>query len=79
MKNAKQYFDSERSANMLYFTSDHLAFFDKEEALNHSKKLADKAISAMTRSEADSQIACMADQSRDQELEDLLDDLTGTH
>ncbi len=79
MKNAKQYFDSDKSVGRLYFTSDHLAFFDKDEALEHSKKLFDKKINVMTRAEAESQIDGIANESSGQELEDLLDELTGVH
>ena len=56
MKHAKQYFDNHNAVNKLYFTSDHLAFFDEQNAVNHAKQLDDKTISAMTREEVDKEV-----------------------
>lgn len=53
MKHAKQYFDNHNTVGQLYFTSDHLAFFDEQHALNHAKHLADKNVSVKTRAEVD--------------------------
>lgn len=53
MKQAKQYFDNHNAVEQLYFTSDHLAFFDEQNAINHAKQLGDQTVTSMTREEAD--------------------------
>ena len=53
MKQAKQYFDNHNTVGKLYFTSDNLAFFDKQNATNHSKHLDDKKVTTMSREEVD--------------------------
>lgn len=53
MKQAKQYFDNHNAVEQLYFTSDHLAFFDEQNAINHAKQLDDQTVTSMTREEAD--------------------------
>lgn len=47
---------SEKGADIMFFTSDNLAFFDEQKAVNHAKKLVDKAIITRTKKqvEADS-------------------------
>ena len=56
MKDAKQYFDNHDSVDKLYFTSDGLAFFDEQNAVNHAKCLDDEAVSTKTRSELDKEL-----------------------
>ena len=56
MKHAKQYFDNHNAVNKLYFTSDNLAFFDEQNALNHAKNLDDDTITSMTRAEVDREV-----------------------
>lgn len=51
MEHAKQYFDNHTSVEQLFFTSDNLAFFDEQNAINHAKKLKDKGITTRTRDE----------------------------
>ena len=51
MKLAKQYFDNHDAVEKLYFTSDNLAFFDEQNALNHAKSLDDEIVTTMTRDE----------------------------
>ncbi len=56
MKEAKQYFDNHDSVDKLYFTSDGLAFFDEQNAVNHAKCLDDETVSTKTRSELDKEL-----------------------
>ena len=51
MNNPLQYFDNHGTADKLYFTSDGLAFFDEQNAINHSGSLDDTTVTAMTREE----------------------------
>lgn len=74
MKKAKQYFVNHGSADLLYFTSDNLAFFDEQNALNHAKRLDDHTVTYMTREEADQAITEME---QDNRTDELLDELAG--
>jgi hypothetical protein len=74
MKKVKQYFDNHGAADLLYFTSDKLAFFDEQNALNHAKRLEDPTVTYMTREEADLAIAEME---QDNRTDELLDELAG--
>ena len=56
MKNAKEYFDNHNTVDKLYFTSDNLAFFDEQNAINHSKRLDDRTVTTKTRSEVDKEL-----------------------
>lgn len=59
-KNIKQYFESHKEVNELFFTNDHLedngsdqlAFFREETANTHAKNLRDKTVTRITREEA---------------------------
>ena len=55
MKHAKQYFENHETVDMLYFTSDNLAFFDEQNALNHARKLDDDTVTYMTREEVEAE------------------------
>ena len=55
MKHAKQYFENHETVDMLYFTSDNLAFFDEQNALNHARKLDDDPVTYMTREEVEAE------------------------
>ena len=52
MKYAKQYFDNHSTVNVLYFTSDNLAFFEEQNAQDHATHLDDDTVISMTRKEA---------------------------
>ncbi len=56
MKDAKQYFDNHDAVDKLYFTSDGLAFFDEQNAVNHSKNLDDTTVTVRTRAELDKEL-----------------------
>jgi hypothetical protein len=56
MKQAKQYFDNHSSVDLLYFTSDDLAFFDEQNATNHARQLTDETITTLTRDEAEREL-----------------------
>lgn len=56
MKHAKIYFDNHAAVNRLYFTSDNLAFFDEQNALNHASNLEDQTITSINRDEADREV-----------------------
>ncbi len=73
MKHAQQYFDNHEQTEKLYFTSDGLAFFDKQNALNHSANLDDVVVTEMTREEAYSQVAALASDAWDDDEDDELD------
>ena len=56
MKQENNHSGNLKTADLMFFTSDNLAFFDEQKAVNHAKKLADKAIITRTKKqvEADS-------------------------
>jgi hypothetical protein len=72
MKQAKQYFDNHNAVEQLYFTSDHLAFFDEQNAINHARQLDDQAVTSMTREEADQAVNDLAEGNWNEE--DLFDE-----
>lgn len=75
MRYAKQYFQNHKNVEVLYFTSDRLAFFDEQNAELHAAHLDDPAILPITRKEA---LAAMHDLGNDWEEEgeyDPLDEL----
>jgi hypothetical protein len=75
MKHAKQYFDSHTAVNKLYFTSDNLAFFDEQNALNHAVHLEDQSITTMSREEVDREVEELINDNWEDELEyDPLDE-----
>jgi hypothetical protein len=49
----KSYFENHPDTEQLHFTSDGLAFFGENEAINHSEKLADNKVSTISREAAD--------------------------
>lgn len=51
MEYAKQYFDNHSTVDVLYFTSDKLAFFEEQNALNHAAHLEDTTVQEITREE----------------------------
>jgi hypothetical protein len=77
MENAKQYFNHHNAAQRLYFTSDDLAFFDEQNAMNHAKHLEDQAITSMTREEVDKKMESMLNDEWDDDTEDMADELSG--
>jgi len=60
MKHAQGYFDNHNSVDKLYFTSDNLAFFDEQSAVNHAKKLDDETVTEMTREKVYSEVENIA-------------------
>ena len=76
MKSAAQYFNNHEEIDILYFTSDKLAFFEEQDAINHAASLEDDTITQMTREEVDEQLIGLADERFDDEAEyDPLDEL----
>jgi hypothetical protein len=69
MKYAKQYFDNHGTVDMLYFTSDQLAFFDEQNAINHAKQLDDKTITSMLREEVEEELDELSNGQLDEETE----------
>ncbi len=43
----------------LYFTSDNLAFFEEQNAINHSKRLTDKSITIKTKEDVEAEAATL--------------------
>ncbi len=75
MKHAKEYFDNHNTVDKLYFTSDNLAFFDEQNAINHSKRLDDRTVTTKTRSEVDKELEEITNDHWEDELEyDPLDE-----
>ncbi len=70
MGRVKQYFDNHDTVNKLYFTSDRLAFFDRQNAMNHARNLDDDTVTAMTREEVDAELNALTDDDWDDELYD---------
>lgn len=77
MEQAKQYFEQHTSVHKLYFTSDDLAFFDEQHAVNHSRHLEDQTVTSMTREEVEKEMARMINGNAADELDDLLDEISG--
>jgi len=76
MKSAAHYFNNHEEIDILYFTSDKLAFFEEQDAINHAASLEDDTITQMTREEVDEQLSALADEHFDDEPEyDPLDEL----
>jgi hypothetical protein len=71
MKHAKEYFDNHSAVDILYFTSDHLAFFDEHNAINHAAQLDDDTITRMTRDEIDEELANLMDENGEEEYDPL--------
>ncbi len=75
MRHAKQYFENHNTVEQLYFTTDGLAFFDEQNALNHAKNLEDKSVVIKTRSEVDKELEDLTNDNWEDELEyDPLDE-----
>jgi len=68
MKNARSHFDNHVRADKLYFTSDNLAFFEEQNALNHAKGLQDRKITTMTREEVDTELEELANYDPENDL-----------
>jgi hypothetical protein len=75
MKNAKEYFDNHKQVERLYFTSDNLAFFDEQNAMNHAKQLKDKKVNALTRDEVYEELEDLSEANWDKEMRELLDEM----
>ena len=73
MKHAKQYFENHSGVDKLYFTSDSLAFFDKQNASNHARRLQDKTVTSMTREELDQEAMALTTDNWDEDLYDDYD------
>ncbi len=56
MNTENQYFENHETVPKLYFTSDELAFFDEQNAMNHAEQLDDKTIIAKTREEVEAEL-----------------------
>ena len=75
MKHVKQYFDNHDKVEQLYFTSDGLAFFDEQNAINHAKHLDDKTVATKTRAEVDKELEELTSDNWNDELDyDPLDE-----
>jgi|GEM_PF-1461463 len=72
MKHAKNYFDAHKDVNVLYFTSDDLAFFDERNAKMHAANLDDDLVLAISRDEAE---AAFGDMQEDEWTETFADPL----
>ena len=76
MKHAQQYFDNHETVDKLYFTSDNLAFFDEQNAINHAKELDDEGVTEMTRAEVYTELDDIANDRWDEDPEyDPLDEM----
>ena len=73
MQRKEPYADNSRTVAKLYFTSDYLAFFDEQNAINHAMRLCDKTITSMTREQVEAETAQVFKESPEDDLED--DDL----
>ena len=75
MKHAKKYFDNHDTVDKLYFTSDNLAFFDEQNAINHAGSLDDASVTEMTRDEVYSDVEDITSEIWKEDLEyDPLDE-----
>ena len=62
MKDARQYFDNHDAVDVLYFTSDGLAFFEEQNAINHARQLGDETINTKTRAVVDNELEDLANE-----------------
>jgi hypothetical protein len=56
MNTENQYFENHETVPKLYFTSDELAFFDEQNAINHAVELDDQTVTAKTREEVEAEL-----------------------
>lgn len=68
MKDATQNFNDNGSEGKLYFTSDELAYFDEQSALDHARQLDDQTIKVKTSKEVDREVEALTN-------DDFFDDL----
>lgn len=66
MKHAQQYFKKYRTATILYFTCDDLAFTNEQEATRRARMLDDDTVIPITRQEADAAMADIVDDGWDE-------------
>jgi hypothetical protein len=77
MKQVKQCPGSQDGGGKMYFTSDHLAFFDERLAVRHSKRLGDSTIIAKTKEQVEQDAAGMISARwQEEEVDELLDELS---
>lgn len=76
MANIKERAPHTGKEGLLYFTSDHLAFFDRNRANKHAERLEDKTIREVTKNEAEAQIAQLHAVTGTEDLDTFLDELT---
>ena len=66
MNTAKKY--APDATEKLYFTSDSLAFFDEQNAINHTTHLKDKTVTTKTRAEVENEIAAITNDQWEDDL-----------
>ena len=59
MNEANTYFEHNETINKLYFTSDGLAFFEEQQAVEHASGLPNGTITARTREEVDEALSAL--------------------
>jgi hypothetical protein len=75
MTDAKRQFDNHHAVSKLYFTSDQLAFFDEQSAINHSMHLEDRTVTSMAREDVDKEMQeIVKDRWENELLFELLDE-----
>lgn len=73
MERSKQNFKHYDCENRLWFTSDNLAFFEEQNAINHSKRLADKTITSKTNQEVEAELEDLINSNPEDDFEDYFE------
>ena len=71
MNTENQYFENHETVPKLYFTSDELAFFDEQNAINHAAELDDQTVTAKTREEVEAELEKIINTWDDLETDDI--------
>ncbi len=75
MKNENNHTRNLKGADLMFFTSDNLAFFDEQKAVNHAKKLVDKGIITRTKKQVEEDSAELMNESWEKDMEELLEEI----
>jgi hypothetical protein len=74
MNTENQYFENHEAVPKLFFTSDGLAFFDEQNAINHAAELDDQTVIAKTREEVEAELEKITNDAWDDLETDAVDE-----
>ncbi len=74
MERATVLSDQHSKNNKLWFTSDHLVFFEEQKARNHARNLADKTITSKTKERVESELEALINDTSEEDVAYYLTD-----